>query len=457
MTASASAAETIALREAQTGFIGLLVAPMLSADQHPDLYNYASRQLPKISAWAGRLEYRVTRVGRVLRLHRVPIDREVVVPPAPLEKPSRRTLVLVMVAAAALEDSEATTTLQQIADRVRALSARDDNRVEPFDPHMDSSAERHKLRQAAGILEGLGVLRRVTNEGLLDAWAESGAGIGAGYAVAREALLALTDPQVVSATLGALRQPTAATSDGEGPVERDTDLRDATDPAADATGLHTSKAEAAVPAPRPSTRARLLRRLIETPFVAFADLETADLEYLRTQQSAVIAVVEEMTGGTVEMRSEGMALFMDPATDQTAVTTVDWPSGTSASWIALAYVDHFCSEALSSRRHKGPAGTVVIPADDVTSYAEKLDTEYSQMLVKTHRGRTDLIAGVARRQLVAAGLVRADLHGNWTLLPVAARYRDPAVKTKAGIASLFEAPAPDSSKGLYTDDTEEFE
>ena len=456
MTGSASAAETIALREAQTGFVALLVDPMLSADQHPELFNYASRQLPKINTWAGRLEYRVTRVGRVLRLHRVPIDRQVVVPPAPLEKTSRRTMVLTMVAAAALEDSEATTTLQQIADRVRALSSREDNSVEPFDPHMDSSSERHKLKQAAGILEGLGVLRRVTNEGLLDAWAESGAGIGAGYAVAREALLALTDPQVVSAVLGAFRQPAAGASDEGGTVDDDTDPRDGIESNGEGAGSQASEAESAVPAARPSTRARILRRLIETPFVAFADLETADLDYLRTQQSAVIAVVEEMTGGTIEVRSEGMVLFMDPATDQTAATTIDWPSGTSASWIALAYVDHFCGEALTGRRPRGTAGTVAVPVGDVTAYADKLDAEYPHMLVKTHRGRPDLIAGVGRAQLVAAGLIRVDAHGNWTLLPVAARYRDPAVKTKAGIVSLFDAPAPESTD-FNDDDTEESE
>ncbi len=133
-------------------------------------------------------------------------------------------------------------------------------------------------------LTGLGILiRRTSDETLLRKWEEDGTGVGAGFEIDRDALLQFTDPYTV--------QLAFAADDRYGETD------EATGEAGD------------MPAARAATRSqRLLRILVEDTGLLYADLHPIDAEYARGQRSWHAGQAADMTGGTVEIRAEGMLL-----------------------------------------------------------------------------------------------------------------------------------------------------
>jgi uncharacterized protein (TIGR02678 family) len=298
--------------------------------------------------------------------------------------------VLTLCAAAACEDTDGTTTVQQLSDQVRAISSVVSTPVRPYNP--DMRAERYALVRGLARLEEVGVLRRRTsNDEALRAWEEDRIGAGAGYEVDRDALLQLTDPSIVHAQLA-------------GPVAVD--------------------ADAATELARETRRRRLLRLLLETPVVLFDDLDPADADYARNQRVQLAQAAVEMTGGQVQMRDEGMLLILPADRATSSAATLDWPRATAASTLTLLLLDRALS-AVEDRSERALPST--LPRDVVDELTAVLFEEKAAWLTAELKVGPDRLRVTAEELLVGAGLIRRELDGSWLVLAVAARYRDPVV------------------------------
>jgi uncharacterized protein (TIGR02678 family) len=369
--------------EDQDAFIGLLTSPLVSANERPALFYAVLSHRATITSWVGRLGYRLVISGTVARLHRDPAGPQQAAAPPAWDPPQRRVLVLMALIAAACEGTDLTTTVQVLSDEVRALSVSPGARIMPYDP--DRRAERQAFLRGVDQLAGLGILvRRTSDEVLLRQWEQDGSGVGAGFEVDRDALLQFADPYTVGL---ALRAP------------------DPDDEAAAAA--------------RTATRSqRLLRTLVEDTALLYADLHPLDAEYARLQRSRLAGMAEEMTGGSVEMREEGMLLRM-PDRPAGAVATVQFPVATAASWFALKLLD----AAVAGRVPDGD-GRIMLALDEVEAVAAQVYRDNKDALTVALKESPQRMRSVVEPVLIGCGLVRVTEAG-WTILPVAARYRDP--------------------------------
>ena len=370
---------TATTRDAQHAFLRLLACPLVTpaVDQH--LYRQVVVHQQEITASARRLGYRVQRVGSAVRLIRVPIGGTVTTPPRPRTAPTRRLMVLMCCLAACCEDVSGVVTLQKLSDMVRDLTASPGVTLSSYDP--EDRAQRRQLRDAAGRLGDLGILRRRTSdETLLDAWTEEGAGIGAGYEIDRDALLLMTSPDVLDRALAA--EP------------------------ADAHDLASSRT------------VRQLRALAETPAVLYADLSAEDSEALRRERGWRTTDLAEITGGVVEARAEGLVLVLTG--DDRPPTVADWPGAKAVDWVALLMAD--MAGRAGSRR---PDGTVLLTSAEVDDVADDLTTWRGEYMNKHQQGNPGQVRADAEAVLTELGLLRVGVDGAWTVPPVAGRYRDP--------------------------------
>jgi uncharacterized protein (TIGR02678 family) len=365
--------------DVQRAFVGLLARPLVTPASDPVLHRAVARNFKGVTDIARRLGYRMSFVGRAQRLVRVPVAGTVTVPPPPLDAPSRRVLALMCVLAAACEDSSGGVTLARLSDAVVQLTSAATSPVTAYDP--SHQAHRRQLLRAARELEHWGVLRRRTSDdSLLDDWAESRAGIGAGYDIDRDALLLLTSPDVLSLAL----DPTEAHAD-------------------DLAATRTLRA---------------LRTIVETPAALYADMAVEDADALRTTRGLRSSDVRAFTGGHVEARAEGLILIQPD--EPPCPITLDWPGASSTSWIALLLAD--LAGRSGSRR---PDGTVELTDAQVTDVVEDLigwRGEYFSQRLKDNPGRVRPEGEAVLRHL---RLLRDGPDGGWLLSPVAGRFRDP--------------------------------
>lgn len=379
--------------EAQDAFIALLTTPFVSARVAPARFAAVLQHRAQLTQWTGRLAYRLVLAGSVARLHRDPAGPQRTAAPAMGAPPSRRALTLVALTAAACEDADMTTTVQALSDEVRAISAGPGARVMPYNP--DRRTERQAFLRGVNQLAGLGILlRRTTDEALLRQWEEDGTGVGAGFEVDRDALLQFTDPHTVAL---ALRQP-----------EVDQDDEDSSDGLQSTPGLRTA------------TRGqRMLRTLVEDTALLYADLHPEDAEYARGQRSWLAGHASDMTGGTVEIREEGMLLRLPPDRPASVAATVPFPAATATPWFALKML-----EAIVTGRFPNDDGRIPLTPDEVETAAERVYTGNFGALTNDLKKSPLVMLAAVEPVLTGAGLVRVSAAG-WTVLPVAGRYRDP--------------------------------
>lgn len=369
-------------REAQQAFLGLLAQPLVTPATNRVLHRHVLRHQRQITEHARRAGYRIQRVGRAVRLIRVPIAGTVTAPPRPADAPGRRLLSLVCCLAACCEEISGTVTLQRLSDMVRDLTSAPGVTVTGYDP--EQKPQRRLLRDAAALLARWGVLRRRTSdEKMLYDWTEDGSGPGAGYEVDRDALLLLTSPDVLAA---AVRPP-------------DTDAEQIA-----------------------ATRTvRQLRALLETPAVVYADLDEHDADALRKARGLRTADLAQMTGGTVEARVEGLVLVLDDDPDRSP-TVADWPRARAADWVALLMAD------LAGRHGTRTAsGTVVLTDDQVDEVVEDLIGWRGEYMSKDQKTVPGTVRADAETILTELGLLRVGPDRSWTLSPAAGRYRDPDI------------------------------
>lgn len=391
MTSEATGLTTRA--EAQDTFVALLTTPFVSARVAPARFAAVLQHRAQLTEWAGRLAYRLVIAGSVARLHRDPAGPQRTAAPAMGAPPSRRTLTLMALTAAACEDADMTTTVQAVSDEVRALSAGPGARVMPYNP--DRRTERQAFLRGVNQLAGLGILlRRTTDEALLRQWEEDGTGVGAGFEVDRDALLQFTDPHTVAL---ALRQP-----------EDDEDDEDSSDGRRGTLGMRTA------------TRSqRMLRTLVEDTALFYADLHPEDAEYARGQRSWLAGHASDMTGGTVEIREEGMLLRLPPDRPASVAATVPFPAATATPWFALKML-----EAVVTGRSPDNDGRIPLTPDEVETAAERVYTGNFGALTNDLKKSPLVMLAAVEPTLTEAGLIRVSNAG-WTVLPVAGRYRDP--------------------------------
>ena len=390
MTSEATGLTTRA--EAQDTFVALLTTPCVSARVAPARFTAVLQHRAQLTEWTGRLAYRLVIAGSVARLHRDPAGPQRTAAPAMGASPSRRALTLMALTAAACEDADMTTTVQALSDEVRAISAAPGTRVMPYNP--DRRTERQAFLRGVNQLAGLGILlRRTADEALLRQWEEDGTGVGAGFEVDRDALLQFTDPHTVAL---ALRQPEIDEGDDDGN---------------DAQGTSGT---------RTATRSqRMLRTLVEDTALLYADLHPEDAEYARGQRSWLAGHASDMTGGTVEIREEGMLLRLPPDRPASAAATVPFPAATATPWFALKMV-----EAVVTGRSPDDDGRIPLTPNEVETAAERVYTGNFGALTNDLKKSPLVMLAAVEPVLTEAGLVRVSDAG-WTVLPVAGRYRDP--------------------------------
>lgn len=143
--------------DAQETFVRLLATPLSTARTDPALFAGILRHRATLGDWAGRLGYRLVITGTVARLHRDPAGPQLTAAPPPWDPPPRRDLVLLALLAAACEGTDSTTTVQELSDEVRALSADPGSRLSAYDP------DRRPERQA--FVRGVGPAHRSGHPG----------------------------------------------------------------------------------------------------------------------------------------------------------------------------------------------------------------------------------------------------------------------------------------------------
>jgi uncharacterized protein (TIGR02678 family) len=373
--------------DAQDTLVGLLTTPLVSVRKYPERFSAVLRHRAKLTEWTGRLGYRLVISGTVARLHRDPSGPQRTAAPPALDPPARRTFVLVTLVAAACEGADATTTVQVLSDEVRALSVSPGARITPYDP--DRRAERQAFIRGLDHLSGLGVLlRRTSDEAMLRQWEEDGTGVGAGYEIDRDALLQFTDPYTVELAFRA----------------------------GDSVGVDDDVAIGT----RAATRSqRLLRTLVEDTSLLYADLHPVDAEYARGQRTWLAGHAADMTGGAVEIREEGLLLRLPEDRPASAAATVAFPVATAPSWFALKMLD-----ASTTGQSPNGSGVIALTRSEIESVADRVYADNLGALTIALKESPARMLAVVERILLGAGLVRVT-DGGWTILPVAARYRDP--------------------------------
>lgn len=442
------------LDEAQRAMLTLLSQPLLTAGSHPREFQLVLSQRQQVSSWASRLGYRLSFVGQAIRLHRIPLAGTVAVPPPPAPV-DRRDLVVVVLAAMAAEEADGITTTQMLSDTVRLLSTT--LAVVPYDP--DSWTERRKLLRALGRLEQLGVLRRRTfDETELAAW-EDGSGVGAGYEVLRDAQLSLVDPQVVELALPRRRavdtdEQTAEVDPGsvrvldvagheergyvldEGVLREDVDGASFADPAARLPEGRSGEAPRD-PVRDPTTYQRLLRLLLETPALVYAELDSADAVYARAQAARLAAAATEMTGGTVEMRTEGMVLVLDA--DSPVGSFVDWPRPGQPHQLSLRLLDAVLTDPDSEMRD----GRLHVPWAVVERQSSRLHALLYAQLNRDVKVNPPRLQRLATDALLTTGQLRLTSAG-WHLSAPLGRFRDAEPDADQLDLATLDAPVTDT-------------
>ncbi len=368
------------IAERQRAFTGLLAHPVLDRWRYPELFALVRnpRHRPVLVDWfKSRLDYDLVVSESAARLFRRPIGNGVVAPRR-YTAPGRRVLTLAVLGAAVAEDAEDLTTTQELSDRVRVLTLRDDVGLAGYDG--DRFIDRSQFVKAVGVLVDAGVLRPVDrdDEDRREGWAHHRDAVGGAYEVVRQLLLRLVDPVALSAALG----------------EHD----EALDTAA---------------APEATARYVVMRRLIELPACLIDDLGDAERAYLTNQRHRIVAWCAEMTGWVVEQRLEGLALVAP----EEAHTDLPFPRLRAVDFASLMVLDELRSLA-DEQGH--------VTDDQLMRAAAEVRFRYPKALTKELE--TDLATRDRAVELLCAlDMLRSRPDGGWWLSPLSARFRNPSV------------------------------
>lgn len=372
------------IADQQRAFTAMLAHPVLDRWRYPQLFAQVVHHRRPLTQWfKERLNYDLVITESAARLFRRPLANTVVAPVRyGFPEGWRRVLVLTVLAAAVAEDAEDLTTTQELSDRVRALTQRQDVDLQAYDP--DRRSERAQFVKAVAMLVEIGVLRPADrdDEERRAGWVGRSDAVGGAYQVDRHLLLRLIEPTALAAALGQIGEFAPAGGD-----------------------------EFAV------SRHRVMRRLLELPVCLYADLTDADRAYLANQRNRIAEWCREMTGWVVEQRSEGIALI---ATDEED-TDLPFPRLRALDFAGLMLLNELRQLADADRR---------INDEQVLHAAGEVRMRYPNALKKELES-DQAIKDQGLQLLAALDLVRrvddGSADGQWWLSPAAERFRDPAV------------------------------
>ncbi|MCH8528936.1 MAG: TIGR02678 family protein [Kiritimatiellae bacterium] len=291
-----------------------------------------------------------------------------------------------------LEKSERQTTLGDLAIEIERLGRGDPVLTETgMEPVFDRRDARMDLVSVVRLLIDQGVLLRIhgSEEGYIQ---DSG-----------DVLYTLN--RALLARLPAFRRSPNTLADSP-PHERPGHLQD--------------ELGAIAPEARPrAIRTRLMRLLLDTPVVYYADLDPAERDYLQPQRTRLLDFLHAGTGLLPEIRAEGIALT-DP---ETGLTDLRMPEEGTSGHAALLLADFYATHL------RGPNAQSAIPYSRSEQHLRQCAKQHA------HRWRRDTREPAGLRQLhrdvvhrlCALHLLRQtadDLHP----LPAIARYRLTAEK-----------------------------
>jgi uncharacterized protein (TIGR02678 family) len=303
----------------------------------------------------------------------------------------RNRCVLLCLACAVLERSEAQISLQQLGERLLREAAAPALAARHFRFALDSQTERRALVAVCKALMALGVLERVAGDEEGFVAGRAGAQGDALYDVRRRALAGL-----LAAARGPSTWPAA-----EAPVTLDERL----------TALVAEPGIDSEESRRTVLRHRLARRLLDDPVLYFDDLGEAERAYFANQRGAMAARLAEATGLAPEQRAEGTALTDTDA----ALSDITLPDeGTEAH--ATLLVAGWLAERLRT-------GLATADAAEVAAFIASVRDRYGRYWRKSARepGGEHELAEVALDRLAALALLRRDGTGILAR-PAIARY-----------------------------------
>jgi uncharacterized protein (TIGR02678 family) len=310
----------------------LLVHPLVTR-MHPNadaltlVRRFAVQLARDLDSVAGyRLELSPTCARLVKRLDRLDATQGIQLPgKRPFDRRRYAYLSLVL---GALGRAGTQVALTELADALRRRAAEIDGLG--FDP----DEYRHRLAFVDVVLhlERLGVLSPLEVSGIT--WLKDPEAGDALYDVDRDAAHALFVPPRVMQHVGSV------------------------------TALLSGELSASRDARRAAARQRLGRLLLENPVVYLDDLAEADRLYLRNQARSLAADLDQLTGGQLERRAEGVALV-----DATGgFTDRRFPTGGTPAQVALLLADAIADAVGDGARHgdgdgdNGAVGHATVPA-----------------------------------------------------------------------------------------------
>jgi hypothetical protein len=163
---------------------------------------------------------------------------------------------------------------------------------------------------------------------------------------------------------------------------------------------------------------RLLRILVEDTALLYADLHPLDADYARAQRSWLAGQAADMTGGVVEVRTEGMLLRLPDDRPTSSAVTPMFPAATAGRWFALKVLDAAAEGAPDE------SGRITLTGPRVDAVVARAYTENFGALTKALGESPARLRSGVEPILTGLGLIRTDGDG-WIVLPVAGRYRDP--------------------------------
>jgi hypothetical protein len=165
----------------------------------------------------------------------------------------------------------------------------------------------------------------------------------------------------------------------------------------------------------------MLRILVEDTALLYADLHPLDAEYARGQRSWLAGQAADMTGGTVELRTEGVLLRLPEDRQSTAAATPPFPAATANAWFALKTLD-----AAISGRQPDDAGQVRLTGAEVDAAIVRVYRDNFRALTQVLKESPARLRTAVTQVLSGLRLIRCGRDDDgWLILPTAARYRDP--------------------------------
>ena len=371
----ADVVERAQLEERRRALRALLRRPLLRA-RGRDARDFAlvRRHAPLLRDWLHReTGWQLVVDPEFARLRKLPAD-DVVSARAAVDERSgrpfnRRRYVLLCLALAALERSDAQVALARLADDVLAAAAAPRLAATGFRFGLETRDERTDLVAAVRLLLELGVLCRIDGDeqDFVDA---SGDAL---YDVDRRVLAVLHCYQRGPSTLRAI-----SPKERLGAISEELVLD---------TGASRTRA----------VRHRLTRRLLDDPVVFDTDLSDEELSYLQTQRAATARRITEATGLEPELRAEGMAM-LDPTGEATDLVM---PEEGTHGHATLLLAEHLADQA---RREPGSS----VPLETLREHAAGLVKRHGHRWRKQAResgGHLELCER-ALNHLEALGLIQ---------------------------------------------------